>query len=408
MEANVFIQLGISMMLGLLVGLQRERTQSSVAGIRTFPLITTFGTVCGWLAVSHGGWTIAAGTVVLGAVLFAAKMARIKSGDTDPGLTTEIAVLVLFGVGACVATGPMAAAVTLGGAVAVLLHLKNPLHKFVATIGEADMRAIMQFVVVTLVILPVLPNKAFGPFNVFNPFKIWLFVILIVGMSLCGYVLFKLISARAGVWLAGTLGGVISSTATTFSYARGGYDAGPAALVIMLASTILYLRLLVILAAVAPGNFLKIAPPVIAMLIACALLTGAAALLNRKKPFRISPPKNPAQLQSALIFGAIYAVIRFGTAAAKNYFGIGGLYTVAVIGGATDVDAVTLSIAQQPEAGLVWRAILLATTANLVFKAGIVGVLGGRELLLRIGILFGLALLAGGAILWLWPQEDAG
>src|SRR5262245_12284759 len=197
MESNVFIQLGVSLLLGLLVGLQRERTESTVAGIRTFALITVFGTICAWLATKHGGWVIAAGLMALAALLVIANLARIKSGDIDPGMTTEIAALLLFGVGACVVIGQMAVAVALGGAIALLLQLKKPLHKFVATIGETDIKAIMQFVLVTLVILPVLPNRTFGPYAVLNPFKIWLFVVLIVGVSLCGYVVFKLVGDKA-------------------------------------------------------------------------------------------------------------------------------------------------------------------------------------------------------------------
>ena len=133
-----------------------------------------------------------------------------------------------------------------------------------------------------------------------------------------------------------------------------------------------------------------------------------AAVLHRKTAFRISQPDNPAQLKAALIIGASYAVIRFGTAAAQAHFGDTGLYAIAVLGGLTDVDAVTLSSVQlggdQFDAGTAWRAILIASMANLVFKTGIVTVLGGRELLGRIAILFGTAIVAGGAILWLWPQ----
>jgi hypothetical protein len=124
MESNVFIQLGVSLLLGLLVGLQRERTESAVAGIRTFPLITVFGTMCAWLATAHGGWVIAAGLMALAALLVVANLVRLKSGDIDPGLTTEIAALLLFGVGACVVIGQMAVAVALGGVIALLLQLK--------------------------------------------------------------------------------------------------------------------------------------------------------------------------------------------------------------------------------------------------------------------------------------------
>jgi len=413
MESNVFVQLGVSVLLGLLVGLQRQRMDDSVAGIRTFPLITVMGTVCGWLAQDFGGWIIAAGLMALAALLVSANLMRAKSGDIDPGLTTEIAALVLFGVGACIVVGPMAAAVALGGAVAVLLHLKKPLHRFVAAIGEKDIKAIMQFVLVTLVILPVLPNKAYGPYAVLNPFKIWLFVILVVGMSLGGYVMFKFVGSRAGTWLGGILGGIISSTATTVSYARRSREtpdaARAAALVIMIASTVLYARLLVLIGTVTPGTFPQVALPLTAMLLACMVITGAAALWHRKSSVKIAQPENPAELKTALLLGALYALIRFGSAAARDHFGASGLYAVAILGGLTDVDAVALATAQSvtgedAASGTTWRAIVIASMSNLVFKGGIVAVLGGRELLRLILMLFGVTLLAGVAILCLWPQ----
>src|SRR3972149_6300026 len=172
MEDNVFVQLGVSLFLGLLVGLQRERTESAVAGVRTFPLITAFGTVCSWLSAQHGGWVIAAGLLALATLLVVANLVRMKGGDIDPGLTTELAALLLFGVGACIAIGLMAVAVALGGVIALLLQFKKPLHQFVAAIGDTDVKAIMQLALVTLVILPVLPNRTFGPYDVLNPFKI--------------------------------------------------------------------------------------------------------------------------------------------------------------------------------------------------------------------------------------------
>jgi uncharacterized membrane protein (DUF4010 family) len=413
MKDNVFIQLGVSLLLGLLVGLQRERTEPVVAGIRTFPLITVFGTLCAWLAAQHGGWVIAAGLMALAALLVIANFARIKSGNIDPGMTTEIATLVLFGVGACVVIGQMTVAVALGGAIALLLQFKKPMHKFVATMGETDIKAIMQFVLVTLVILPVLPNRTFGWYDVLNPFKIWLFVVLIVGVSLCGYVVFKFAGHRAGMWLGGVLGGVISSTATTVSYARRSVEASgnanSSALVIMIASTILYVRVLIFLGAVAPGSFLHIAPPLATMFVTCAVIAVVSSRLAGKHTGRIPPPENPTELKSALLFGALYTVIIFAVAAAKDRFGSSGLYTVALLSGLTDVDAITLSTAQlahgkQLSPDIAWRAILVASMSNLVFKAGIVAVLGDRRLLWRILMLFALALLSGGTILWLWPD----
>jgi uncharacterized membrane protein (DUF4010 family) len=413
MEATLFIQMGISLLLGLLVGLQRERTEASVAGIRTFPLISAFGTVCAWLAGNHGGWIIAAGLLGLATLLVVGNLARLRAGDVDPGLTTEVAALLVFGLGALLAVGLMPVAVALGGAVALLLHFKQPLHTFVAQIGETDIKAVMQFALVTLVILPVLPNRSFGPYDVLNPFEIWLMVVLIVSISLAGYVAFKLCGARAGTLLGGVIGGLVSSTATTASFARQSREnAGTASLstlVIMIASGVVFVRVLVEMAAVAPGQFGRMAPPLAAMLAVCFLIAAVALRFTRAQTAELAPPRNPAQLKSALLFGGLYAVVIFAVAAAKDQLGSSGMFLVAVVSGLTDMDAITLSTAQLTDAGRVdagtgWRVILVAAMSNLVFKAGIVALLGERRLFRRILVLFGIALLAAGAILGLWPD----
>src|SRR5437899_6943591 len=165
---QTFLKLAIALALGLLVGLQRERVDSRIAGVRTFPLITLLGAVTALAAPSLGPWLVAAGMLALAAMLVIANIAKLRV-ETDPGLTTEIAALLMYGVGAYLVVGHGAAAVAVGGAVVLLLHLKQPLHRFVAAMGERDVSAIMQFALITLVILPVLPNRNVGPYDALNP-----------------------------------------------------------------------------------------------------------------------------------------------------------------------------------------------------------------------------------------------
>jgi uncharacterized membrane protein (DUF4010 family) len=412
MTEHVFLQLGLALLLGLLVGLQRERTEASVAGIRTFPLITLLGTICGQLSLDLGGWVLAAGLVAVAGLFVIANLARVKAGDLDPGLTTEMAALLMFGVGAYLVVGHMGAAVAVGGAVAVLLQLKRPMHRFVATIGETDVEAIMQFTLITLVILPVLPNRTYGPYDVLNPFKVWLMVVLIVGIGLSGYVAQKWLGARAGTLLGGLLGGLVSSTATTVSYARRTKDTPDivnlAALVIMLASTVVFVRVLIEIGAVAPTSFARLAPPLCAMLLVSVSVAAGIYRFTHHQKAGANTHGNPAELKSALIFGALYAVVVLAAAAAKEHFGASGLFVVAVLSGLTDMDAITLSTAQLVESGRLsvdngWRVILVASMANLIFKAGIVAFLGRRALFARMALLFGLALAGGVLILWWWP-----
>ncbi|HYU34272.1 MAG TPA: MgtC/SapB family protein [Thermoanaerobaculia bacterium] len=412
MIPDPFLQLFVALGLGLLVGLQRERVDPAIGGIRTFALITVLGALAALLGRSFGGWVVAVGLLASAALVISGNLVRLGRGDADPGQTTEFSAVVMYCVGALVVMAPLAVSVVLAGAVAVLLHLKEPLHRFVGRMGEQDLRAIMQLVLITLVILPILPDRPFGPYQVLNPYQVWLMVVLIVSLSLAGYVAFKLFGANAGSALAGLLGGLISSTATTVAYARRTRETSEgarlAALVITIASAVVFGRVLVEVAAVAPSYLIYIGPPIGAMLGLAAVISLVAWILGRDSNAEPPEPENPADLKSALVFGALYAGILLAVAFARDRFGTAGLYTVATLSGLTDMDAITLSTSRLVAGGRLdpsmgWRAILLAGLSNLAFKAGIVAALGSRGLFGRIALLFGLMLAGGGAILWLWP-----
>ena len=410
----VFIQLGIALGLGLLVGLQRSWSDHQEAGIRTFPLITVLGFVAVLLAESFGGWVIAAGLLAVTALLLVANIGMFKQAPTpDIGVTTEVAALVMYGVGAILAMGYMAPALVMGGVVAVLLHSKEPLHDLTDRIGEKDIEALIRLCIIALVILPVLPDRDFGPFQVLNPFEIWLMVVLIVGISMAGYVAFKIFGTRAGALAAGVLGGLISSTATAVSYSRRSV-AEPArstgaAVVILLASTVVFARVLAELGLVAPEHFVQVAPPIVAMMVLMIVLSWIF-LFRAKDPdeYELAEQEPPSDIRAAIVFGALYAAVLFAVAFAREYLGTGGLYVVAAISGLTDIDAITLSTAQMMKSGgldpsMGWRVVQVGALANLVFKGGMVVALGHPKLRARIAVSFGLALVGGVAILLLWP-----
>jgi uncharacterized membrane protein (DUF4010 family) len=410
--SNAFFTLGISLALGLLVGMQRERVQSQVAGFRTFGLITVLGTLCAMLARSLGGpgvWVIAAGFFGLSAAVAVANVVKVRTGG-EPGITTETACLVMFMVGAYLVDGPKQVAVVVTGAVAVLLHAKPILHGFVRRIGDDDMRAMMQFVLIALVILPVLPDRPYGPFQALNPREIWWIVVLVVGISFAGYIALKLLGQKAGIVLGGLLGGVVSSTATTVSYARraSGAESHAAALVIMLATTVVYVRVLVEIAAVARPVLATLAGPIGVMFAAAAMISIYLWLRSRGAKTRFPPQEDPSELKAAIVFGVIYALVSLAVAAAKHWFDDAGIYAVAAISGLSDMDAITLSTAQMMRHGRLdvnigWRAIVIASMANLVFKGGIVALLGSPRLFRTIALLFGLNIAVGVAVLLLWP-----
>lgn len=410
--ASNFQQLGIALGLGLLVGLQRERAASRLAGMRTFPLVTLLGALCSMLAQVFGGWILAAGLLAFAAIIILGNLLEMREGVTDPGLTTEVALLLMFGVGAYLMVGATEVAVAVSGGLAVLLQLKGPLHGIARKLGDDDLTAIMRFALISLVILPAVPNRAFGPYSVLNPREVWLMVVLIVGLSLAGYIVYRFLGERAGIVMGGILGGLISSTATTVSYARRTVgvpsSSWASAIVIMVASTIAFARVLLEIGVVAP-SFLPIAfRPIVLLMILQALLAGGMWFWGRKLSTEMPVQGNPSELKSALTFAAAYAVVVFAVAAGKHHFGERGLYVVAALAGLTDMDAITLSTAQLVSAARLdadhgWRVILLASLANVAFKSLIVMVMGQRQLLARVVPLFGLVLLAGVAMLFFWP-----
>jgi uncharacterized membrane protein (DUF4010 family) len=401
---EVFVNLLVALGLGLLVGLQRERAAAALAGFRTFALTTLLGAVCsGWGGAASGALTVG-GLLALAVLVAVANLVRARSPAYDPGLTTEVALLVMFLVGALAGSGDRALAIVLGATTAVLLHLRPQLHSFARGLGETDMRAIMQFAVVALVVLPVLPDANFGPFAVLNPQRMWWMVVLITGISLVSYVAIKLLGSRGGVLAAGLLGGLISSTATTVTAAKrsraGAGETSPALLAIVLASTVVFGRVLLLIGSVAPGQFRALAPPLLAM---SGVMLALSLLAWRRHDRPAAAPLdagNPTELKVALLFALLYGGVLLAVAAAKFWFGERGLFAVAVLSGLTDMDAITLSTAQLCAAGEVapataGRVILSAALANLAFKLGLVWVLGDRSLARPLAWLFGGALAAG-------------
>jgi uncharacterized membrane protein (DUF4010 family) len=270
----------------------------------------------------------------------------------------------------------------------------------------------MQFVVITLVILPVLPNRNFGPYQVLNPFHIWVMVALIVGISLAGYLIYKFWGHKAGTLAGGILGGLISSTATTASYSRRVRETpalrGVAVLVITIASTVVFGRVLLIIGLRGP-KFLPVAvAPLGTMLGVLILLSLICWFVTGKHTTRLDEPKNPAELMPAILFAAAYALILLAVAAAREHLGDRGLYTVAALSGLTDMDAITLSVTELVSDGKLspvvgWRAILIASLSNIVFKSGIAAFLGGSGLFFRVASIFAVAMAAGVALIVLWP-----
>jgi len=421
----LFQQLGIALLLGLLVGLQREHAASGTAGMRTFPLITMLGCVAAILAdYYHDSWILAAGLLAIAAITVTGHLLRPRT-DASPGTTTDVAMLLMYAVGALTVVGSTSVAIATGGGVAVLLQFKPELHGIAKKLGDEDLRAIMQFVLITCIVLPVLPNQNYGPANIFqlrspvagqppgpldvlNPFETWLMVVLIVGLSLGGYIIYKFFGRDAGILLGGVLGGAISSTATTVSYARDVRSdpcaARTASIVIMIASTVMYVRVLLAVTVVSSDFLQSVILPVAILMLLTLLPAMVMWFRVRRQPAHLPEQTNPTQLKSAIVFGVMYAAVLMALALAKQYGNGQGLYAVSFLSGLTEMDAITLSTARMSltvpaVAADGWRLIVVAAMANLVSKAAIAGLLGGKQLFVRIVLLFAVPMLGGAVLL---------
>jgi uncharacterized membrane protein (DUF4010 family) len=408
----VFEDLGISLLLGLLVGLQRQHVLAPLGGIRTFPLVTVFGTVCALLAGTFGGWVVGVGLLGVVATAISGRMTQQDCGDDHTGLTTAVAMPLMYAVGAYLVNGDWSVAVAVGGSVAVLLEMKLELHGIVARLGDADIKAIMQFVLISFIVLPVLPNQTYGWYDVLNPREIWWMVVLVVGMSLGGYISWKFFGRHAGTVLGGILGGTISSTATAVSFARRSRletsSVRAASAVITISTTVSVVRVAIEMAVVGQGSMRKAVLPMAALILTGLLLCVVEWFGSRKETEVISQQANPTELKSAIVFGTLYAVILFAVAATKVHFERTGLFIVAGLSGLTDMDAITLSTSRMVSAGRLtadtgWKVIVCAVMANLIFKAALVGMLGHRKLFIRVSILFGILFIVGGALIALLP-----
>jgi uncharacterized membrane protein (DUF4010 family) len=328
--------------------------------------------------------------------------------ENDPGTTTVIALLLCYGLGATIWFGLAKLAVMIAIGITALLYFKPELRGISQRLQRRDLVAVLQFSVLTFIILPILPNQNYGPYNAFNPHQAWLMVVLISGLSLTGYTALQMVGTRYGAPLLGVFGGLASSTATTLIYSKHskGNQAmqSLAASVIVIASMVVLVRLFVVSSVLAYGSL-----PALIPLFAGGLFAGLiVALYNWRKMDRatelfIPETSNPAELHAAIGFGLLYVVVLLFTAWMADVAGSQGLYAVAFASGLTDVDAIVLSSLRLLNLGQLSEqqaviAIAIGFLSNLVFKFGMVIAIGGWGLARQVAVGFAaisLGVLAG-------------
>lgn len=399
----------IALLIGLLIGTERELAPTAKAGIRTFALVTLFGTLSGLIAeTANSEWIIAVGIALVGAMMISAYQRDSIAGES--GSTTVIAVLVSYCLGTMVWYGYGQIAGMLAIITTLLLYFKAELHGVTHGLTRTDLVSILQFAVLSIIVLPILPDTNYGPFGTLNPHQTWMMVVLVSGVSLAGYLALRIVGERHGAPLLGLLGGLVSSTATTVVYSRNG-RAHPeiikiAVIVILLANLVVLVRLMLVTAVVAIDVLPHLAPVLCAGLVLG--LIGTFSIWRRWNTATGTPMpeiSNPTELRTALSFGALYAIVLLLSAWLSNIAGTSGLYLVALFSGLTDVDAITLSSLRLHEMGSLTaneavNAISIALLSNIAFKLGIVFTVGGAAM--GWPVLRGMLLVAtgvGGALL---------
>ena len=401
----------IALAIGALVGVEREKHRDAAgttAGLRTFTLIALAGGLAAWMGTVIGHhWLLIIGLIALTLVVVARRYVGVSEQDT--GLTTVIAALTVYLLGATVLLGFSKLAIALGVTVSAILAFREPLHGLVKRIGTDDLFAGLKLLIATFIILPLIPNHTLDPWNAFNPFKVWLLAILISAISLVGYIAMRFFGQRRGVTATGLSGGLVSSTAVTLALARRSKLDGKDAVHrlttgILLAWMVMYFRLMIAVTVVFTPLLKLLAPACITLSLACA----AFAYYHWKRDLsHVSDDsvevKNPFSLVVATKFALLFALILFLVRLSEYYLPPSSIYGVAALAGLVDVDAITLSLSTAAKDSTLMNqtavAILLASLTNTVVKFGMVFTLGDssmrQPMLIATSVLIGITLITG-------------
>jgi uncharacterized membrane protein (DUF4010 family) len=421
-----FVSIALALGVGLLIGLQRqqsasqENTKGLLGGARTFPLFALAGALSMLVSRQAGTWVVGLAFAGLSVPIVIAYADDVRK-EKDRGLTTEVSFVLTFLLGALAASDgvvvPHSRKVILvsacGVAVTALLSLKTPLHRWAEKISQDDIIATVKFLVLAVIVLPFLPDEGHGPYGVLNPFHIGLMVVFIAGISFVGYAVVRILGPGRGLVVTGLLGGLVSSTAVTLSVShrarREPAVAGACAVAVVLASTVMLLRVVIVVATVNSALLLRAAIPLGAMVVAAVL---SSFLLYRRAKSTDGDGeevklKNPFELGPALKFAILFTGILLGVKAVEANVGERGLYVAAVVAGLADVDAITLSMSKLAREGtaadVAVTGILLGIASNTVVKGVLAVFLGGWIYGRKVLIAFAATLIAGAAgMAYLW------
>jgi len=389
---EVFQRLGVALAIGLLVGCERGWQDRDVpsggrtAGIRTFGLSGLLGGLAGYLQTLSGPILPAVLLLLFGAAFVVFKLRESKA-EEDYGVTTVVAGFVVFALGALAVVGDLRAAAAGGVTTTVLLAAKRGLHGFLKQLTWLEIRAALILLAMTLVALPLLPNETIDPWDVLNPFTLWLLTVTIAAISFAGYVAIRVAGPSRGILFAGAAGGLASSTALTLSFARFAADAPESAWQLASGATIAgalsLIRVLVIGVVLAP---VLLTPLAIALVPAVLVMLAASFLIARRGNGKHGAPdlqlENPFELGEVLRFGALLGAVILVSKVLVDRIGQTMLFAVAAVSGLMDLDAITLSTARLTGTSVdlttAVAAILIAVVVNLLTKVVLALTAGGK------------------------------
>lgn len=369
--------LALALAVGLLLGVERgwrlrdEEAGARVAGIRTFALLGLLGGLAGLVARSGGralAVTLAAGAVGALIVGYAADIRR----DNNVSATSTLAGVIALMLGAAATLGHLALASVGAGAAVILLASREPLHRAIRATSDTDMKALLRLVLVVFIVLPLLPDAAMGPFGALNPYRLWTVAVVTVAISFVGYILIRWLGERRGALLTAAVGALVSSTAVTVDVARRARDGATAPgdqAGVALASTIMLIRSIFLVAMLAPFALAPFARLVLPGLIVSALAFGLLVYLGGVRPraagaARVKPPG----LGMAFLFAGTVAVLAVGSAWAQSAWGGDSGALLIAIGGLADIDAAIAAVGALPRGSLAVPVAALALAAPTFFN----------------------------------------
>lgn len=413
-ELDIALRLASALGIGLLIGLERgwrDRTLEEgrrIAGFRTCAAVALLGAVAGLLGETFGDVLLVATLALALGVLLAVGYWHDIRASGDLSITTVVAVLIAFVLGTLAGVGQIAAAATVAVVVTLLLGHKPEMHGLLAHLDRAELLAALRLLLISVVLLPLLPNRGFGPFEAINPYQVWWLVVLIAAISFAGYFAMKLAGTKRGILLTGFLGGLASSTAVTVNLARLGREHNAAHRLvaggIVLAGAVMFPRLLGIIAIFSPPTVMLpltvLGPAMLASALAALWLASQANSIAVGEHTRLEPD-NPLNLRAAIQFGILLALLSLLSRGAQEWMGTAGLYALAALSGLADVDAITLSLLSGRGSGLddttIGFAVIIAATVNTLMKAALALGIGGARIGLDVAVGLGAAF-AGGAV----------